>query len=103
MTTICCCFKVNETKVKATNEFAGTKRKHSEIEESKECDEEELSTSTDNESNGFTFECTDCGRLSPNMYMCPCHTSVYCDEICQKRDWDRHQQYCLEETTVTGD
>ena len=85
-----------ESEEKRTQERAGVKRKHSVIEESKECeDDEELSIYTDKESDDF--KCGDCGRQSPNMFMCyQCQAVTYCDELCQARDWNRHQQYCTE-------
>ena len=110
MTITPCCFKANEAKAKTeseekrTLEQAGLKRKYSALEESKECDDdEELSKYTEhNESEDF--KCADCGRLSPNMFMCyQCQAVTYCDELCQGRDWDRHQQKCTEAVKTADD
>lgn len=84
-----------ETDEKTVQEFAGVKRKYSVLEESKEYGEEEELSNIDNDSEDF--KCADCGRLSPNMFMCEqCQTATYCDELCQARDWNKHQENCTE-------
>ena len=86
------CFKVNaeqnvktEIERKRDQHLKGVKRKHSAHEESEEFDEDK----------GDGLQCKHCGRLSPSMFICTqCNTTLYCDEYCQERDWERHQQDC---------
>lgn len=104
MTTNPCYLKIKvktETREETVQTFAGGKRKYSELKESKEFEEEDeegkLSKYADNENEDF--KCADCGRLSPNMFMCDqCQVTTYCNELCQARDWYRHQQHCTDAT-----
>lgn len=41
------------------------------------------------------FTCNACGRTDTDMLMCGgCYGNYYCDETCQTRDWQLHQQWC---------
>ncbi|XP_015753971.1 PREDICTED: protein CBFA2T1-like [Acropora digitifera] len=74
-----------EIERKRDQHLKGVKRKHSAHEESEEFDEDK----------GDGLQCKHCGRLSPSMFICTqCNTTLYCDEYCQERDWERHQQDC---------
>ncbi|XP_029186001.2 protein CBFA2T1-like [Acropora millepora] len=74
-----------EIERKRDQHLKGVKRKHSAHEECEEFDEDK----------GDGLQCKHCGRLSPSMFICTqCNTTLYCDEYCQERDWERHQQDC---------
>lgn len=37
-------------------------------------------------------ECSNCNTLLVKRMYCPCKNAVYCDEICQKKDWSKHKK-----------
>ena len=39
--------------------------------------------------------CTYCGFGICARRMCPCRQAWYCDELCQRRDWQAHKRQCL--------
>ena len=42
-----------------------------------------------------TWKCANCGKLGTIMFMCSgCHGITYCDEVCQERDWCKHEDHC---------
>eukprot|EP01064_Diplonema_japonicum_P019679 TRINITY_DN28462_c0_g1_i1.p1 TRINITY_DN28462_c0_g1~~TRINITY_DN28462_c0_g1_i1.p1 ORF type:complete len:224 (+),score=17.78 TRINITY_DN28462_c0_g1_i1:46-717(+) len=38
--------------------------------------------------------CTYCGLQSVFASSCECRTAVYCDEVCQAKDWEVHEKQC---------
>lgn len=79
-----------ETREKTIQEFIATrKRKMSALElesrKKEKVDKEE----------SVTWRCAKCGKQSTIMFMCSgCHGITYCDEICQERDWFKHEEHC---------
>ena len=80
-----------ETREKTIQEFiAARKRKKAalELEESRKKEKIKKEESA-------TWKCATCGKLSNIMFTCSgCHGITYCDEICQERDWCKHEDYC---------
>ena len=44
----------------------------------------------------LTPACATCGQdnARTTLYMCSCHSIVYCSLQCQKQDWKRHKRVC---------
>lgn len=83
-----------ETREKTIQEFiAARKRRLAEL-EFEESKQREKVTRVDEENR--EWKCANCGKLSSTMFMCSgCHDIMYCDEICQERDWCNHEEYCI--------
>lgn len=84
-----------ETRQKTIYEFAAIrKRKIPSQEESKQ----KVSRAEEEEAR---LKCASCGKVSATLMMCSgCRTALYCDEICQERDWCQHAKQCSEDAVT---
>ena len=81
-----------ETREKTIREFiAARKRKITALEPEESREKEKVKKVEES----ATWRCANCGKLSTVMFMCSgCHEITYCDEICQERDWCKHEDHC---------
>ncbi|XP_068733333.1 protein CBFA2T2-like [Montipora capricornis] len=87
----------NKTEDKRNQHLAGVKRKRCAFEESEVFDNKKEPSKCALNEKEESLQCTHCGKVSQSMFICTqCHTAMYCDEQCQEKDWERHQQHCTE-------
>jgi hypothetical protein len=43
-----------------------------------------------------TKSCQKCGKINCNRYCSRCQRTYYCTEECQRRDWRRHRDTCIQ-------
>lgn len=81
-----------QTREKTIREFtAARKRKMAALEP----EESRRKEKVNKVEGSATWKCANCGKLSTIMLMCSgCHGITYCDEICQERDWCKHEDHC---------
>ena len=89
-----------ETREKTFQEFATARKRKLATLEFEESRRNEKFSKAEEEST--EWKCANCGRLGSTMFMCGgCHGIMYCDEICQERDWCKHEEHCT--TTTKAD
>lgn len=82
-----------ETREKTIREFAAARKRKMAALGLEESKQKEKVRKADEEST--EWECANCGKLGSTMFMCSgCHGITYCDEICQERDWCKHEEHC---------
>lgn len=81
-----------ETREKTIQEFIeARKRKKAAL----DLEESRKKTKVKKEEESATWKCANCGKLSNIMFTCSgCHGVTYCDEVCQERDWCKHEDHC---------
>lgn len=81
-----------ETREKTIQEFiAARKRKKAALESGESRKKEKAHKKEES----ATLKCANCGKLGTIMFMCSgCHGIAYCDEVCQERDWYKHEDHC---------
>lgn len=48
------------------------------------------------EEESVMWKCVNCGKFSNIMFICSgCYGVIYCDEVCQERDWCKYEDYCI--------
>ena len=81
-----------ETREKTVREFTAVRKRKMAALETEESRENEK---VKKEEESATWKCANCGKLSTIMFMCSgCNGTTYCDEICQERDWYKHEDHC---------
>ncbi|XP_068686737.1 protein CBFA2T2-like [Montipora foliosa] len=87
----------NKTEDQRNQHLAVVKRKRCAFEESEVFDNKKERSKCALNEKEESLQCTHCGKVSQSMFICTqCQTAMYCDEQCQERDWERHQQHCTE-------
>ncbi|XP_078380778.1 uncharacterized protein LOC144663644 [Oculina patagonica] len=81
-----------ETREKTIQEFVAARKRKMAALGLEEARQKEKVRKTDESKE---WECANCGKLGSTMFMCSgCHGITYCDEICQERDWCKHEESC---------
>lgn len=81
-----------ETREKTIQEFAAARKRKMAALEPEESRKKEKVNKVEESAK---WKCANCGKLSTIMFMCSgCHGITYCDEICQERDWCKHEDHC---------
>ena len=83
----------DETRQKTIHQFTAIKKRK------KRTREDSKSKAARAEREREIPKCASCGKVSASLLMCSgCRVNLYCDEICQQKDWGRHEKHCPEPT-----
>ena len=86
-----------ETREKIIKEFTAARKRKMVALEPEESRKKEKKVEKKEEN--ATWKCANCGKLGTIMFMCSgCHRITYCDEVCQERDWFKHEDHCTKAT-----
>lgn len=85
-----------ETRQKTIYEFTATRKRKKRASE----DSKQKAARANRESQNL--KCESCGKVSASLLMCSgCRIALYCDEVCQGKDWGRHEKHCGDGTEAT--